>query len=176
MRGVFSHTLICCWIFSADADQLVLCTSADKTLLDILVMSKQREWKGCKLSTRGLSLSRVSFALLSSFSSLSSSELSSATKAMKRIENTVYGLQWLEWRRRNRKNAKKRKIEKRHLRHRHNIIYKYSSPFYLDYKHYNKTFLHDRHTQVTKLTILIVNLVVNLSTRQNDLKGHSSER
>lgn len=155
---------------------MVLCTSADKTLLDILVMSKQREWKGCKLSTRGLSLSRVSFALLSSFSPLSSSELSSATKAMKRIENTVYGLQWLEWRRRNRKNAKKRKIEKRHLRHRHNIIYKYSSPFYLDYKHYNKTFLHDRHTQVTKLTILIVNLVVNFSTRQNDLKGHSSER
>lgn len=129
-RGVFSHTLIYCLIFSADADQLVLCTSADKTLLDILVMSKQREWKGCKLSTRGLSLSRVSFALLSSFSSLSSSELSSATKAMKRIENTVYGLQWLEWRRRNRKNAKKRKIEKRHLRHWHNIIYKYSSPFY----------------------------------------------
>ena len=30
------------------------------------------------------------------------------------------------------------------------------------YKHYNKTFLHDRHTQVTKLTTLMVNLVVNL--------------
>ena len=162
MRGVFSHTLIYCWIFSADADQLVLCTSADKTLLDILVMSKQREWKGCKLSTRGLSLSRVSFALLSSFSSLSSSELSSATKAMKRIENTVYGLQWLEWRRRNRKNAKKRKIEKDICVIDIILYTNVHLPFILHYKHYNKTFPHDRHTQVTKLTILIVNLVVNL--------------